>query len=70
MSIASQQRVIEEKDATIRDLRGQLAQVRADARRLRHTPDAITALCDQFEKIGQHTVSIALVRATVRDATQ
>lgn len=62
MSIASQQRVIEEKDATIRDLRAQLAQAKADARDVSGVYDELVNLCDEYEVLGLKVIPVATLR--------
>ena len=62
MSIASQQRVIEKHQATISDLRRQLAQAKANERDARSVYDDLTALCDDTEVAGQSMVPVTRLR--------
>lgn len=58
MSRAAQQRVIEEHQATIRDLKRQLAQAKAEL----GVYDELVALCDDHEVAGQTVVPVTLLR--------
>lgn len=62
MSIASQQRVIEEHQATIRSLRRELAQAKADRRDVASVYDDLVALCDETEAGGQAIVPVTILR--------
>lgn len=62
MSIASQQRVIEEHQATIRDLRHQLAQAKADRRDALSVYEALTTVCDETVVGGQSVVPVTVLR--------
>lgn len=65
MSIASQQRVIEEHQATIRRLRQELAQAKADTRNALQVYRDLTDLCDEFYAAGQDSIPVTIIR-TVR----
>lgn len=60
---ASQQRVIQEKDATIRDLRARLAQAEANERDAAQVYEALTALCDETEMAGLPVVPVTVLRS-------
>lgn len=62
MSIASQQRVIEEHQATIRRLRQELAQQKADTRNALQVYNDLTDLCDEYVVAGQTTIPITIIR--------
>lgn len=62
MSIASQQRVIEDHQATIRSLRQQLAQAKADQRAALDIYQRLTALCDEHVTAGMTVVPITVLR--------
>lgn len=65
MSIASQQRVIEEHQATIRRLRQELAQERANVRNALQVYRDLTDLCDDYVVSGQTVIPITIIR-TIR----
>lgn len=58
MSIASQQRVIEERDATIRSLREELRQAKVDG----HVHRLLVDLCDEYEVSGLKVIPVATLR--------
>lgn len=62
MSIASQQRVIEELNATITRLKRELAQSKADTRNALQVYRDLTDLCDEYVVAGQTTIPITIIR--------
>jgi hypothetical protein len=62
MSIASQQRVIQEHQATIGALRQELAQAKADRRDALSVYDDLVALCDEYVAGGMSVVPITVLR--------
>lgn len=62
MSIASQQRVIEEHQATIKGLRQELAQAKANERDAGHVYEALTTLCDDTEVAGLAVIPVTTLR--------
>ena len=62
MSIASQQRVIEEHQATIRELRRELAQAKANERDALYVYEAMTELCDQTVRAGLTVIPVTNLR--------
>lgn len=62
MSIASQQRVIEEHQATIRRLREELTQAKVDRRDAVSVFEELTALCDEYEVNRLDVIPVALLR--------
>lgn len=62
MSIASQQRVIEEHQATIKNLKQQVTQAKANERDAVSVYEDLTTMCDEHEAAGQRVVPIALLR--------
>lgn len=62
MSIASQQRVIEGHQATIKDLRRQLAQAEADRRDGLDVYVRLTDVCDDHVVAGLDAVPVTILR--------
>lgn len=62
MSIASQQRVIEGHQATIKNLKQQVTQAKANERDGLSVYVDLTDLCDEYEVAGQKVIPIALLR--------
>lgn len=62
MSIASQQRVIEDHQATIRQLRQELAQAKADVRAASDVYNRLTDLCDEHVVAGQTEIPVTILR--------
>ena len=67
MSIASQQRVIQEHQATIRQLRQQLAQAKADRRDALSVYEHLTETCDNYVVAGRREVPISVLRQIRRE---
>ncbi len=62
MSKAAQQRVIDENHATIRRLRQELAQAKADTRQAEQVFDDLVALCDEHEVAGMKYIAVTRLR--------
>jgi len=62
VSIASQQRVIDEQNAKIRTLRQQLAQAKANERDAQQVYDDLVDLCDEHEVAGMSVIPVTRLR--------
>ena len=62
MSREAQQRVIEEHQATIRRLRNELAQERANTRNALQVYRDLTDLCDEYVAAGQTEIPVTIAR--------